>query len=189
MKIVIMGCGRVGTRLAQLFDREGHDVAVVDLHPEPFERLGAHFRGTTLVGTAIDEDVLRALGIETADLFLAVTNRDNANIMAAQIAKLTFRVPRVIARIYEPDREDTFHEMGLETICPTTLISNRIYEAVGSGSDAHMPSITPAARPAPVPLPAAAPVSVGANGAHQDDEHDDRHGSHLGHTLRQRFFR
>ena len=188
MKIVIMGCGRVGTRLAQLFDEEGHDVAIVDLHTESFARLGPNFHGTTMAGTGIDEDVLKSVGIEHADLFLAVTNRDNSNIMAAQIAKMTFRVPRVIARIYEPDREETFHQLNLETICPTTLISNRIYEAVSTGEDAHMPGIEPAPLPSlPAGIEAVAarpmeePAGVGQASAQER--------AHRGHSLRQRFFR
>lgn len=188
MKIIIMGCGRVGARLAQLFDSEGHDVGVVDLHTESFARLGPDFRGATLTGTGIDEDVLKAIGIESADLFLAVTNRDNSNIMAAQTAKLTFRVPRVLARIYEPDREETFHQMGLETICPTTLISNRVYEAVAKGIDAHVDRVQPGPRPA---LPAPVSPVAGSNGstAAYSDESDVHHGPNLAHVLRQRFFR
>jgi len=188
MKIVIMGCGRVGTRLAQLFDQEGHDVAIVDLHTESFARLGPNFHGTTMAGTGIDEDVLKSVGIEHADLFLAVTNRDNSNIMAAQIAKMTFRVPRVIARIYEPDREETFHQLNLETICPTTLISNRIYEAVSTGEDAHMPRVEPVplpSLPAEIESVAAGPLEEPAGVGHGSTEER----AHRGHSLRQRFFR
>ena len=169
MKIVIMGCGRVGARLARLFDREGHDVSVVDLNASSFARLGEDFRGQTVAGTGIDEDVLKSLGIEHADIFLAVTNRDNSNIMAAQIA-----------RIYEPDREETFHQLGLDTICPTTLISNRIYEAVSSNAEAHIPPVQlqPAAAILPPTLPEA-----------HEDEGAERAGGHLAQSLRQRFFR
>jgi trk system potassium uptake protein TrkA len=180
MKIVIMGCGRVGARLARLFDREGHDVSVVDLHADSFARLGEDFRGQTVAGTGIDEDVLKSLGIEHADIFLAVTNRDNSNIMAAQIARISFRVPRVIARIYEPDREETFHQLGLETICPTTLISNRIYEAVSSNADAHIP---------PVQLQPAATILPPVLSEAHDEEEAERAGGHLAQSLRQRFFR
>ncbi len=186
MNTVIMGCGRVGARLAYLFDRAGHTVTVVDRQPEAFARLPADYRGSTRLGTGIDEDVLRAAGIESADLFLAVTNSDNANIMAAQIAKLTFRVARVVVRIYDPDREDTFHQMGLETICPTTLIANRIYESVTQGADVHIAAITLPA----VPLVPAAPSGLPASGLDlADDAAETRHNGHLTHTLRQRFFR
>ncbi|MGI8588556.1 MAG: potassium channel family protein [Chloroflexia bacterium] len=150
MKIVIMGCGRVGARLAQLFSADGHEVSVADLHAEAFARLGPEFRGHTQTGTGIDEDVLKLTGIEGADLFIAVTDHDNANIMAAQIAKLRFGVPRAIARIYEPDREETFHRLGLETICPTTLVSNRIYKAVTTGAGARIAPVQP-------PTPATTP--------------------------------
>lgn len=133
MKIVIMGCGRVGARLARMFDSEGHNVAVIDLSSEALLRLGDNFNGSTMVGTGIDEDVLRHAGIEQADVFLALTSLDNPNIMAAQIAQLRFHVARVITRIYDPARENTFHEIGLETICPTTLVASRIYQAVIEG--------------------------------------------------------
>jgi trk system potassium uptake protein TrkA len=133
MKIVIMGCGRVGARLARMFDQEGHTVAVIDLNSEALLRLGENFNGVTIVGTGIDEDVLKHAGIEQADVFLALTSQDNPNIMAAQIADLRFKVPRVITRIYDPAREDTFHDMGMETICPTTLVASRIHDAVTEG--------------------------------------------------------
>jgi len=134
MNIVIMGCGRVGARLARMFDHEGHQVAVIDLSSQALERLDTDFHGVTIVGTGIDEDVLKHAGIEQADVFLALTSLDNPNIMAAQIATTMFKVPRVITRIYDPAREDTFHEMGLETICPTTLVADRIYRAVETNS-------------------------------------------------------
>jgi trk system potassium uptake protein TrkA len=130
MNIVIMGCGRVGARLARQFDHEGHQVAVIDLSSQALERLDTDFNGSTIVGTGIDEDVLKRAGIEQAEVFLALTSSDNPNIMASQIARLVFRVPRVITRIYDPAREDTFHDLGLETICPTTLVATRIHEAV-----------------------------------------------------------
>ncbi len=184
MNTVIMGCGRVGARLALLFDRSGHQVTVLDRHAEAFAHLPPDYHGSTRLGTGIDEDVLRAAGIENADLFLAVTNSDNANIMAAQIAQLTFRVPRVVVRIYDPDREDTFHQMGLETICPTTLIANRIYESVTQGGEVHLAAITPMPASAVLPPPVAA--------ADLDLDHEaaaDPRNGHLTHTLRQRFFR
>ena len=138
MRIVIMGCGRVGARLALMLDREGHQVAVIDLNVEALNRLEADFHGTTIVGTGIDEDVLKSAGIEQADAFLALTSSDNPNIMAAQIASHIFKVPRVITRIYDPAREDTFHEIGLETICPTTIVAARIHQAILNKSAAPL---------------------------------------------------
>ncbi len=130
MKFVILGCGRVGSRLAVMLDRMGHEVSIIDLKAESFNRLPADFGGQSVIGVGIDEDVLKSAGIEQADVFAAVTNGDNTNIMASQVAKELFHVPRVIARIYDPLREETYHALGLETICPTTLISNVIVNRV-----------------------------------------------------------
>lgn len=130
MNFVILGCGRVGSRLATLLDSQGHRVAIIDKNADAFKRLPESFGGTAVVGIGIDEDVLRSAGIEDADVFAAVTNGDNTNIMASQVAKEIFKVPKVIARIYDPIREDTYHTLGLDTICPTTLISNQIIKSV-----------------------------------------------------------
>lgn len=134
MNVVIMGCGRVGARVASLLDQNGHRIAVVDTHSSSFQRLAAEFSGDTVIGTGIDEDILRMAGIEDADVFIAVTNHDNRNLMAAQVAQSIFNVPKVIVRIYDPVREDTYRRMGLTTICPTTTISAMILDQViGSG--------------------------------------------------------
>jgi trk system potassium uptake protein len=131
MRIVIMGCGRLGAYLARHLDSEGHDVTVVDRSSDSFARLGSEFHGTMVLGTGIDEDVMRRAGIEKADAFVAVSNGDNTNAMAAEIAKLVFKVPRVVARLYDPVREDTYHTLGLmETICPTVMASEKIHEIV-----------------------------------------------------------
>ena len=107
MKAVIMGCGRVGARVASLLDHTGNDVTVIDIDSRAFQRLPTTFGGDTIIGTGIDEDVLRRAGIEDADAFIAVSNGDNRNIMAAQVARLIFNVPEVVCRIYDPVREDT----------------------------------------------------------------------------------
>jgi trk system potassium uptake protein len=131
MRIVIMGCGRLGAYLARHLDSEGHDVTVIDRSSDSFARLGSEFHGTMVLGTGIDEDVMRRAGIEKADAFVAVSNGDNTNAMAAEIAKLVFKVPRVVARLYDPVREDTYHTLGLmETICPTVMASEKIHEIV-----------------------------------------------------------
>jgi len=121
VRIVILGCGRVGSTLATMLDAEGHDVTILDLNADQFRRLGADFNGTAMVGTGIDEDVLRRAGIEQADAFIAVTNGDNTNIMSSQIARVIFKVPKVITRIYDPVRQETYRALGLETICPTII--------------------------------------------------------------------
>ena len=121
MNVVIMGCGRVGAQLAALLDEEGHKVTVIDREPYSFRRLPADFRGTALVGDGTDADSLKQAGIEEADAFVAVTQGDNRNVMAAQIAKHIFNVPKVVCRIYDPLREELYHTLGLETISPTTV--------------------------------------------------------------------
>ncbi|HEX9077659.1 MAG TPA: TrkA family potassium uptake protein [Anaerolineae bacterium] len=131
MHIIILGCGRLGAHLARRLDREGHAVTIVDRNGESFARLGSDFRGTMVLGTGIDQDILRRAGIEHADAFIAVTNGDNTNAMAAEIAKVVFHVPRVVARLYDPVREDTFHTLGLmETVCPTIIGADKIHEIV-----------------------------------------------------------
>jgi trk system potassium uptake protein TrkA len=131
MRIIILGCGRLGAYLARRLDREGHAVTIIDRNGESFARLGNDFRGTMVLGTGIDQDILRRAGIEHANAFIAVTNGDNTNAMAAEIAKLVFHVPRVVARLYDPVREDTYHTLGLmETVCPTLIGADKIHEIV-----------------------------------------------------------
>lgn len=128
MKIVIMGCGRVGARLANLMDKEGHQVTALDKDSYSFRRLAPDFRGTALLGNGLDEGALKRAGIEQADAFAAVTQGDNRNIMAAQIAKHIFKVPKVVCRIYDPLRCDLFSQLGLEAISPTTIFAQMLKE-------------------------------------------------------------
>lgn len=121
MRIVVLGCGRLGAKVAQMLDSEGDDVTVIDADSDSFTRLGPRFRGRTITGIGIDEDVLKKAGIEQADAFVALSDGDNTNVMAAQIARHIFKVPKVVSQIKDPIREDTYHMLGLETICPTTL--------------------------------------------------------------------
>jgi trk system potassium uptake protein len=139
VKVVIVGCGRVGAQIATNLDKAGHEVSIVDLQTAAFRRLDADFSGRAVAGTGIDEDVLRAAGISEADAFIAVTNGDNRNLMAAQVAREIFGVQRVAARVYDPDRAETFREMGINTICSTIIMSDLIVQSViGSGSNNHM---------------------------------------------------
>lgn len=130
MNAVIMGCGRVGARVATMLDNAGHQVTVIDRLSASFERLPKEFGGNTVIGTGIDEDVLRSAGIEAADIFIATTNADNRNLMASQVAQKIFDVPQVIVRLYDPVRAETYREMGLHTICPTTVISALILDQI-----------------------------------------------------------
>jgi trk system potassium uptake protein TrkA len=130
VKIVILGCGRVGSTLATMLDRAGHAISVIDYSSDAFQRLSPDFSGTTIVGNGVDEEVLIRAGIKDADAFAAVTNGDNRNIMASQIAKEIFRVKKVMCRIYDPIREETYHELGLETVCPTKVGAQMFYDAL-----------------------------------------------------------
>src|SRR6266571_1250023 len=130
MKIVILGCGRVGSTLATMLDHAGHTVSVIDFSSEAFQRLSPDFGGETIPGNGVDEEVLIRAGIKEADAFAAVTNGDNRNIMASQIAKEIFKVKKVVCRIYDPIRESTYHELGLETFCPTTIGADMMFKAI-----------------------------------------------------------
>ena len=128
MKVVIMGCGRVGARLAALLDADGHTVTVLDTDSYSFRRLSPEFGGTALLGNGIDEEALKRAGIEEADVFVAVTQGDNRNVMAAQIAKHIFNVPKVVCRIYDPLRQELYQTLGLEAISPTTIFAQILRE-------------------------------------------------------------
>jgi trk system potassium uptake protein TrkA len=121
MNVVIMGCGRIGAQLAVLLDSEGHKVTILDTEPHSFNKLPETFNGTTIIGNGLDGDILRKAGIEKANVFVAVTGGDNKNVMAAQVAKHMFRVPKVICLIYDPSREEIYRNLGLETISPTKI--------------------------------------------------------------------
>ena len=126
MRTVIVGCGRVGSSLARQLSAEGDDVAVVDFSESAFNRLGEDFTGEMVFGSAVDEDILRRAGTDRAEAFVAVTDADTTNIMAAQIAQHEFGVKKVICRIYDPARADLYAELGLETICPTTIGAEKV---------------------------------------------------------------
>jgi len=121
MKIVIMGCGRVGAALATMLDAEGHDVTVLDIRPDAFKRLPPQFKGKKHAGNGIDQEVLARIGLDQADAFVAVTQGDNRNVMATQMAKHLFGVRRTLCRIYDPIREEIYGDLGLETISPTLV--------------------------------------------------------------------
>lgn len=128
--VVILGCGRVGSRLAVMLDNDGFTVTVIDTDTYAFRRLPESFRGRTILGTGIDEDVLRRAGIEGARTFIAVTNNDNPNIMAAQIAQTVFQVPEVLARVYDVERANAYAQLGVKTICPTATVAQLFHEQV-----------------------------------------------------------
>ena len=128
MKVIIMGCGRVGARLAGLLDSDGHTVTILDTNAYSFRRLPPTFSGTALIGSGIDEEALKKADIEEADAFVAVTQGDNRNVMASQIAKHIFNVSKVICRIYDPLRQELYNTLGIEAFSPTTLFAQMLRE-------------------------------------------------------------
>jgi trk system potassium uptake protein TrkA len=140
MRYLIVGCGRVGSTLARLLVDEQHDVVVVDENPAAFKRLGARFGGGVEVGTGIDYDVLKRAGAERADGFAAVTDGDNRNVMASLIAQRMFRIPKIVARIYDPPRGQLYRELGIETFSPTTIGAQLIRDALLDAPYRSMPA-------------------------------------------------
>ncbi len=128
MKVIVMGCGRVGEQLALLLDAEGHQVSVIDYDAGALARLGPAFKGRKVKGIGFDHDILIEAGIEQADAFTATSSSDNANIVAARIARNIFQVPRVVARLYDPRRAEIYQRLGLMTISSTTWGAERIRE-------------------------------------------------------------
>lgn len=128
MKVIIMGCGRVGAALAAMLSDEGHEVTVLDISADAFRRLPAGFKGKRHVGNGIDQDVLARIGVGDAEAFIAVTQGDNRNVMATQMAKHIFGVPRTLCRIYDPIREEIYRDLGLETISPTIVGARLLHE-------------------------------------------------------------
>jgi trk system potassium uptake protein TrkA len=121
MRVIIVGCGRVGSGLARILDMQGHSVVVVDKDPAALERLGPGFRGERVTGIGIDRQVLIKAGIQQADGFAAVTASDEMNVVAARLAQRVFQVPRVAVRIYEPGKAEIYRQLGLRTISPVSL--------------------------------------------------------------------
>lgn len=122
MKIVILGCGRVGSILALALEDEGHQVSIIDKKKDAFRRLPARFKGQMVFGVGIDEDVLKKAGIEEADAFIALTQGDNTNVMASQVVQERFHVSKVLARVYDPIRAQVFRELGIHTVPTARLL-------------------------------------------------------------------
>lgn len=126
MRAIIVGCGRVGVLLASLLQAEQHQVVIIDKDPKAFRRLPADFRGLTVTGVGFDRDTLREAGIDRADALAAVTSGDNSNFVTATVARDTFRVPIVVARIYDPQREQIYRRLGIRTISSTSWGAQRL---------------------------------------------------------------
>jgi len=132
MRVIIIGCGRVGEQLARLLVDEGHQVAVIDQDVRALERLGPGFKGQRIAGIGFDRDVLVHAGIENADAFAAASSSDNVNIVAARIAHNIFHVPRVVARLFDPQRAEIYRRLGMLTISSTTWGAERLRELLTS---------------------------------------------------------
>ena len=135
MKTVIVGCGRVGAAVAEACDRAGHEVIIIDKSTLAFDKLHDSFRGTALRGDGTDEDTLRRAGAEGADLFLALTEGDNRNILAAQLASERFDIKTVVAKINDPVRAEAYSSLGLATICRTSIMTEALSGFLGLGYD------------------------------------------------------
>jgi trk system potassium uptake protein TrkA len=120
MNVIIMGCGRLGSRIAGILDRQGHHVTVIDASESAFRRLGDAFGGDRVVGNGMDASTLERAGIESADAFMAITQGDNRNYFSSQMAHEVYGVKRVLCRVYDPVREEIFRDLGLETFSPTS---------------------------------------------------------------------
>jgi trk system potassium uptake protein TrkA len=173
MKVMIIGCGRVGARTAAELDRRGEKVTVVDDDARAFNRLPSTFGGVTVRGTGTDEDVLRGAGAELSDVLMALTEGDNRNALAAQLGKHTFGIPRVIAKINDPLRAEAYRALGMETICRTVMLSDALVTAAIDGAGASEFVEAPTAEPlrgAPAPGSLAA---VEAQAALEDEPTDE----------------
>jgi trk system potassium uptake protein TrkA len=124
--VVIMGCGRVGSTLAHGLEGRGHSVSVIDADPDAFRRLGPEFAGPTITGVGFDREVLVKAGIERADAFAAVSSGDNSNIISARLARETFGVPRVVARIYDQKRAEVYERLGIPTVATVRWTADRM---------------------------------------------------------------
>jgi trk system potassium uptake protein TrkA len=160
MKAVIVGCGRVGAGLADELDRAGWQVLIIDRITSAFDRLPSTFGGTALRGDGTDEDTLRRAGAVGADVFLTLTEGDNRNVMAAQLASKTLGIGMVYAKVNDPMRAQAYADLGIGTICRTTMIADALLGAVGlpEGSE---PSVRPAAGQDQAPRGAAATAGQG----------------------------
>jgi trk system potassium uptake protein TrkA len=130
-KVIILGCGRIGAELASLLDKDGHDVTVIDPNVETFRRLPIGFTGTILAGDGLDTEMLRRAGVDHCDAFIALTDGDNHNIMATEIARNLYNVPTVISQIKDPLRSEAFDALGIESVSPTVIGADRIRELIG----------------------------------------------------------
>lgn len=171
MKAVIIGCGRVGATLAAILDAADHEVIILDVKPAAFDRLPSTFKGATVRGDGTDEDVLRRAGAEDADVFLAVTEGDNRNVIATQLAVEALGARKVIAKINDPVRAVAYADLGLTTFCRTSLEADAVLEHLGLPVSGMPPVLTPrrAHHDAPPSVGVTGARAVGATGTQAQD--------------------
>ncbi len=130
MKVIVMGCGRIGSQVSRLLSEQGHEVTVIDHDSNADGRLGPNFKGTIIKGVGFDRNILLQAGIQNVDAFVAASQSDNANIVAARTARNIFHVPRVVARLYDPRRAEIYQRLGLTTISSTNWGAERIFQVL-----------------------------------------------------------
>lgn len=136
--VIVVGCGRVGSRLANMVSDNGSNVCVIDRSADAFRNLGRNFNGATLQGVGFDEDTLIKAGVEECDVLAAVTSLDNTNLMVAEVANHLFGVPHVIARLYNPDHERAYMQLGIDYVCGTSLVAEDVFSKIISGHGSHV---------------------------------------------------
>lgn len=136
--VIVVGCGRVGSQLANMLSDNGNNVCCIDRNADAFANLGSNFNGSTVQGVGFDEDVLVRAGVEECDVLAAVTQLDNANLMCAEVASRLFGVPHVIARLYNPDHERAYMQLGIDYVCGTSLVAEDVFSKVVAGHGSHV---------------------------------------------------
>lgn len=136
--VIVVGCGRVGSKLASTLSENGCNVCVVDIHHDAFHNLGKNFDGSWVQGVGFDEETLIKAGIEECDVLAAVTERDNTNLMVVEVASRLFGVPHVVARLYNPDHERAYRQLGIDYVCGTSLVAEAIFGKVMAGHGSHV---------------------------------------------------
>lgn len=131
--IIVVGCGRVGAYLAGMLSRQGHSIVAVDARAEAFDELPPEYSGFRVEGSGTELGVLKQAKMDKADLVIATTREDNVNLMVALVARHIFKVPRVIARVYDPKREQIYQEVGVDTVCPTTIAAEALLAKLVEG--------------------------------------------------------
>ena len=136
--VIVVGCGRVGSQLANMLSDNGSNVCVIDRNVDAFANLGRNFNGSTIQGVGFDEDVLIRAGVEECDVLAAVTQLDNTNLMCAEVANHLFGVPHVISRLYNPDHERAYMQLGIDYVCGTSLVAEDVFSKIVSGHGSHI---------------------------------------------------